>query len=30
MHHDRRTDVSEAWVWLAEARLLSRRMLAAV
>jgi len=30
MHHDRRTDVSEAWVWLAGARLLSRRMLAAV
>jgi transposase len=26
MHHDRRTDVSEAWVWLAEARLLARRL----
>lgn len=26
MHHDRRTDVAEAWVWLAEARLLLRRL----
>lgn len=26
MHHDRRTDVSEAWVWLAEARMLLRRL----
>jgi len=30
MHHDRRMDVSEAWVWLAEARLLLRRLDAAV
>lgn len=28
MHHDRRLDVSEAWVWLAEARLLARRLTA--
>lgn len=26
MHHDRLTEVSEAWVWLAEARLLLRRL----
>lgn len=26
MHHDRLTHVSEAWVWLAEARLLLRRL----
>lgn len=26
MHHDRRTDVAEAWVWLAEARMLLRRL----
>lgn len=26
MHHDRLTSVSEAWVWLAEARLLARRL----
>lgn len=26
MHHDRLTQVSEAWVWLAEARLLLRRL----
>jgi transposase len=26
MHHDRVTDVSEAWVWLAEARILLRRL----
>lgn len=26
MHHDRRLDVSEAWVWLAEARQLLRRL----
>ena len=26
MHHDRRPDVSETWVWLAEARLLLRRL----
>lgn len=26
MHHDRLTQVSEAWVWLTEARLLLRRM----
>lgn len=28
MHHDRRISVSVAWVWLAEARLLSRRLVA--
>ncbi|MBH8613368.1 transposase, partial [Pseudomonas mohnii] len=26
MHHDRLLDVSEAWVWLAEARMLARRL----
>lgn len=26
MHHDRRAQVSEAWVWLTEARLLLRRL----
>lgn len=26
MHHDRRSDVSEAWVWLTGARLLARRL----
>ncbi|WP_374086814.1 IS5 family transposase [Methylomicrobium lacus] len=26
MHHDRLTDVSEAWVWLAEARILASRL----
>jgi transposase len=26
MHHDRLTDVSEAWVWLAEARILAGRL----
>jgi hypothetical protein len=26
MHHDVRTDVSETWVWLAEARILLRRL----
>jgi transposase len=26
MHHDRLSSVSEAWVWLAEARLLARRL----
>ncbi|KOR49206.1 transposase, partial [Xanthomonas oryzae] len=26
MRHDRLTQVSEAWVWLAEARLLLRRL----
>lgn len=26
MHHDRRIDVSEAWVWLAGARLLAKRL----
>jgi transposase len=28
MHHDRLTTVSETWVWLAEARLLARRLTA--
>ncbi|KAF0867284.1 hypothetical protein PLD_02135 [Pseudomonas sp. LD120] len=28
MHHDRLFDVSEAWVWLAEARILARRLTA--
>lgn len=28
MHHDRRPEVSEAWVWLAEAWLLLRRLAA--
>lgn len=26
MHHDRRTDVAETWVWLAQARQLARRL----
>jgi transposase len=26
MHHDRLTKVSEAWVWLAEARMLASRV----
>ncbi|KWT11000.1 transposase [Pseudomonas syringae pv. broussonetiae] len=26
MHHDRLFAVSEAWVWLAEARILARRL----
>jgi len=26
MHHDRLSRVSEAWVWLAEARMLLRRL----
>jgi len=26
MHHDRRSDVSEAWVWLTGARMLARRL----
>lgn len=26
MHHDRKTSVSEAWVWLTEARMLLRRL----
>lgn len=26
MHHDRLTHISEAWVWLAEARILLRRL----
>jgi len=26
MHHDRLTKVSEAWVWLAQARMLLRRL----
>jgi transposase len=28
MHHDRLTQISETWVWLAEARLLARRLTA--
>lgn len=28
MHHDRLFAVSEAWVWLAEARILARRLTA--
>jgi len=27
MHHDRLPAVSEAWVWLAQARMLLRRMM---
>lgn len=30
MHHDRRIDVSEAWVWLTGARMLARRLAATV
>jgi transposase len=30
MHHDRRLEVSETWVWLAEARILLRRLTTAV
>jgi len=26
MHHDRKTSISAAWVWLAEARLLLNRL----
>nr|CCA82396.1 hypothetical protein BDB_mp10001 [blood disease bacterium R229] len=26
MHHDRKTSVSTAWVWLAEARILLSRL----
>lgn len=26
MHHDRLLDVSEAWAWLAEDRILARRL----
>jgi len=26
MHHDRLFEASEAWVWLAEARILERRL----
>ncbi|MGB7758078.1 MAG: IS5/IS1182 family transposase, partial [Salinisphaera sp.] len=26
MHHDRRTDVAETWVWLAQARMLAARL----
>lgn len=26
MHHDRRTDVAETWVWLAQARTLAARL----
>jgi len=27
MHHDRLLDVIEAWVWLAEAHMLARRLI---
>ncbi|MEN3278420.1 MAG: hypothetical protein V7631_4210, partial [Massilia sp.] len=26
MHHDRKLDISAAWVWLAEARMLLNRL----